>query len=141
MTSSLGLRLKMKHWNCSRKLRQGRIYASKVRIQLFESSDSCSPQQHQAQVPGRVSVACEDESYTKNTLGERSDHPEYNKVHGVKWKPMDDTLICDLSNLYQAASELKPTKRNVIGLSARVYGVSVTFDSMFQAAVSGHLCG
>ena len=80
-----------------------------------------SPQEHQAQVPGRVSVACEDESYTKNTLGERLDHPEYIKVLGVKWKPMDDTLICDLSNLYQAASELKPTKRNVIGLSARVY--------------------
>eukprot|EP00731_Ephydatia_muelleri_P009272 Em0004g1610a len=78
-----------------------------------------SPQEHQAQVPGRVSVACEDESYTKNTLGERLDHPEYIKVLGVKWKPMDDTLICDLSNLYQAASELKPTKRNVIGLSAR----------------------
>ena len=36
-----------------------------------------SPQEHQAQVPGRVSVACEDESYTKNTLGERLDHPEY----------------------------------------------------------------
>ena len=98
-----------------------------------------SPQEHQAQVPGRVSVACEDESYTKNTLGERLDHPEYIKVLGVKWKPMDDTLICDLSNLYQAASELKPTKRNVIGLSARVYDplgflspLTVCFKLLFQ---------
>ena len=97
------------------------------------------PQEHQAQVPGRVSVACEDESYTKNTLGERLDHPEYIKVLGLKWKPMDDSLICDLSNLYQAASELKPTKRNVIGLSARVYDplgflspLTVCFKLLFQ---------
>ena len=52
---------------------------------------------------------------------------------------MDDTLICDLSNLYQAASELKPTKQNVIGLSARVYDplgflspLTVCFKLLFQ---------
>ena len=39
-----------------------------------------SPQEHQAQVPDRVSVACEDESYTKNTLGERLKHPAREKI-------------------------------------------------------------
>eukprot|EP00731_Ephydatia_muelleri_P035515 Em0131g2a len=98
-----------------------------------------SPQEYQASVPCGEAIACEDESYTKNTLGERLDHPECVKVLGVKWKPVDDALICDLSNLYKAASELKPTKRNVIGLSARVYDplgflspLTVCFKLLFQ---------
>ncbi|KAL5457182.1 hypothetical protein EMCRGX_G034427 [Ephydatia muelleri] len=144
MTSSLGLRLNEDE--ALELFTKARLCLDKAGFTLrkFVSNSLnlqtlVSPQEHQAQVPGRVSVACEDESYTKNTLGERLDHPEYIKVLGVKWKPMDDTLICDLSNLYQAASELKPTKRNVIGLSARVYDplgflspLTVCFKLLFQ---------
>ena len=57
-----------------------------------------SPQEHQAQVPGRVSVACEDESYTKNTLGEIVDHPEYIKVLGVKWKRMIHSYVISITS-------------------------------------------
>ena len=39
-----------------------------------------SPQEYQASVPCGEAIACEDESYTKNTLGERLDHPECVKV-------------------------------------------------------------
>ena len=48
-----------------------RFVANSLNLQTRVSS-----QEHQAQIPGRVSVACEDESYTKNTLWERLDHPE-----------------------------------------------------------------
>ena len=66
-------------------------------------------------------VTCDDQSYTKNTLGDMFEAPEFVKVLGVKWKPLDDQLVCDLSSLVQGAVSMKPTKRNIIGLSARFY--------------------
>ena len=69
-----------------------------------------SPQEYQASVPCGEAIACEDESYTKNTLGERLDHPECVKVLGVKRKPVDDALICDLSNLYKASFRVETYK-------------------------------
>ena len=60
-----------------------------------------------------------DDSYMKNTL-EEHEHLECSetvKMLGVKWRPADDVLIFDLSNLHSIASMAEPTKRNVIGLS------------------------
>eukprot|EP00731_Ephydatia_muelleri_P009737 Em0005g323a len=55
-----------------------------------------------------------DESYTKNTLGDKLEVSECVKVLGVKWKPLDNSLLHD-------DAAMKPTKRNIIGLSARIY--------------------
>ena len=40
---------------------------------------------------------------------------------GIKWRPTDDQLIGNLSTLLSITSETRPTKRNIIGLSARIY--------------------
>ena len=60
------------------------------------------------------------------------------KLLGVKWKPLDDQLVCDLSSLRDITA-MKPTKRNVIGLSARIYDplgllspITVQFKMPFQ---------
>ena len=82
-----------------------------------------------------------DESCTKNTLGEHEqmDNSETVKVLGVKWRPADDVLIFDLSNLHSIATMAEPTKRNVIGLCARFHNplgfvspVTVHFKMLFQ---------
>ena len=84
-------------------------------------------------------VTCDDESYTKNTLGDRLQAPECVKVLGVKWKPSEDELVFDLSALLHDIAAIKPTKRNIIGLSARIYDplgilspVTVQFKMLFQ---------
>ena len=98
-----------------------------------------SQETNEIQVPQREAVTCDDESYTKNTLGERLELPECVKVLGVKWKPTEDILVCDIGDLYKVAVNMVPTKRNVIGLSARVYdpmGIlspwTVCFKLLFQ---------
>ena len=105
-----------------------------------------SQDNHGVQVPQREPVTCDDESYTKNTLGERLDLPECVKVLGVKWKPAEDVLVCDLGDLYKVAVTMHPTKRNVIGLSARVYdpmGIlspwTVCFKLLFQDICAARL--
>ena len=65
------------------------------------------------------SVALDDESYTKNTLGDKLHVPECVKVLEIKWRPTDDQLVGDLSTL--PLKQLRPTKRNIIGNSARIY--------------------
>ena len=57
----------------------------------------------------------------------------------MKWKPTEDILVCDIGDLYKVAVNIVPTKRNVIGLSARVYdpmGIlspwTVCFKLLFQ---------
>ena len=91
-------------------------------------------------------VTCDDQSYTKNTLGDKFEAPEFVKVLGVKWKPLDDQLVCDLSSLVQGAVSMKPTKRNIIGLSARFYDplgflspVTVQFKMLFQDVCAARL--
>ena len=81
---------------------------------------SLESQHHRSRVTENP-VTCDDESDTKNTLGDKFEAPEFVKVLGVKWKPLDDQLVCDLSSLLHDIIATKPTKRNVIGLSARIY--------------------
>ena len=100
------------------------MYTSKVSVQLLYLQARVFFQEHQvSRVPAPHSelIICEYKSCTKNTLGEKLDRPECVKVLIVKWKPVHDVLICDLSDLYKAVSKMKPTKRNFIGLTARAY--------------------
>eukprot|EP00731_Ephydatia_muelleri_P001054 Em0001g1054a len=87
---------------------------------------------------GDGQVTNDDESYTINTLGDH-EHLDTVKVLGMKWRPADDVLIFDLSNLHSIVSMAEPTKRNVIGLCARFYDlpgfvspVTVRFKMLLQ---------
>ncbi|XP_043203715.1 uncharacterized protein LOC122371441 [Amphibalanus amphitrite] len=46
---------------------------------------------------------------------------EPTKVLGVRWVPHEDQLIFQSKDLYDLGMQLRPTKRNVLRLSARVY--------------------
>ena len=59
---------------------------------------------------------------------------------------MDDQLVCDLSSLVQGAVSMKPTKRSIIGLSARFYDplgflspVTFQFKMLFQDVCAARL--
>lgn len=66
-------------------------------------------------------VTSDDESYAKNMLGDKVDIQESVKILGVRWNLTDDQIVCDLSALVDGIGNITPTKRNIIGLSARVY--------------------
>ena len=85
-------------------------------------------------------------NHTPRTLWEKDDLSECVKVWGVKWKPAEDVLVCDIGDLYKVAVTMHPTKRNVIGLSARVYdpvGIlspwTVCFKLLFQDICAARL--
>jgi len=50
--------------------------------------------------------------------GEMSDNQ---KILGVSWNSVSDTLIFDIKATVNALQTLKPTKRNVVGFSSRFY--------------------
>ena len=59
----------------------------------------------------------EDELYTKNMLGTKQEVlNEEQKILGVHWNFMEDRLIFDIHHIADLAAELKPTKRNVVGM-------------------------
>ena len=43
------------------------------------------------------------------------------KILGVSWNPVCDTLVFDICATGNALRTLKPTKRNVVGFSSRFY--------------------
>ena len=47
--------------------------------------------------------------------------PECVKVLGVKWDPRTDKLIFDFNSLLNSIAGKTPTKRNIIGVCARIY--------------------
>ncbi|KAL5463936.1 hypothetical protein EMCRGX_G032888 [Ephydatia muelleri] len=98
-------------------------FGAKTEDKPMDYSQSQRYEHQVSRVPAPHSelIICEYKSCTKNTLGEKLDRPECVKVLIVKWKPVHDVLICDLSDLYKAVSKMKPTKRNFIGLTARAY--------------------
>lgn len=56
-----------------------------------------------------------------------------------RWRPADDQLLGDISSLRSIVDGMMPTKRNIIGLSARIYdplgllsSVTVCFKMLFQ---------
>ena len=100
---------------------------------------SQEPQSSSGMVTTSNLVMSDEESYTKNTLGDKLDGPECVKVLGVKWRPVDDRLLVDISGLCSIVDGMMPTKRNIIGLSARIYDplgilspVTVCFKMLFQ---------
>ncbi|CAB4039577.1 G2 M phase-specific E3 ubiquitin- ligase, partial [Paramuricea clavata] len=68
-------------------------------------------------------VCKEDKSYCKSTVGNAQELPleREEKILGIRWNYVNDTFIFNFQRIVQAARELEPTKRNVIGIISRFY--------------------
>ena len=81
-----------------------------------------------------------DESFVGATLGDSQPlGMKEQKVLGVRWKPADDRLLFDVSDVAQLAITLEPTKCNVISIVGRFYDplgfltpLTVRFKIFFQ---------
>ena len=80
----------------------------------------------------------EDTTYAKDTLRTLLPHGEH-KVLGVSWRPIEDQLVFDLSNVASHVRELEPTKRNIVGIATRFYDplgfvspITIQFKMLFQ---------
>ena len=64
----------------------------------------------------------EDQSYAKTSLGVKmSDSPGSTKVLGVLWDVLHDKLLFDIGEVAEAMEPLEPTKRNLVGITARFF--------------------
>ena len=85
----------------------------------------------------------EDETYSTITLGTEPTNSEgEQRVLGVNWNFVEDQLVFDLSNIAELAKSCKPTKRNVVRLSAKFYDplgyispITVQLKHLFQELV------
>jgi hypothetical protein len=64
-------------------------------------------------------VCTEDKSYSKSTVGNPQEVllEKEEKIMGIRWNYVSDTFIFNFQRIVQAARELEPTKRNVIGIN------------------------
>ena len=64
----------------------------------------------------------EDQTYAKTSLGVKSnDEPGVTKVLGVQWNVPLDQLQFDMADLMHAMESLEPTKRNLVGITAKLF--------------------
>ena len=82
----------------------------------------------------------EDETFAKSTLGgvEETSSLEQ-KVLGVRWNPLKDVFIFELTEIANYARDLQPTKRNVVSVAAKFYDpfgflspIIIEFKLLFQ---------
>ena len=81
-----------------------------------------------------------EETYAQATLGTTHTRSvEEHKILGVPWNPISDCLIFDVTELAKLASNLQPTKRNVVSLIGKFYDplgflapVTIRFKVLFQ---------
>ena len=62
----------------------------------------------------------QDKSYTKDVRSKQHSDGEH-KILGVRWNLVQDTLIFDLNELANAMTKLKAAKRQIAGITARLY--------------------
>ena len=78
-------------------------------------------QSSQALLEGNA-VSEEDETYVKSMLGGVDETSSVEqKVLGVRWNPLKDVFIFDLTEIANYARDLEPTKRNVVSVAAKFY--------------------
>ena len=65
-------------------------------------------------------IACNEEQMTKKTLGDK-ELPTEHKLLGVYWNPKNDQLHFDTKAVCEYLEGLSPTRRNIVGVAARVY--------------------
>ena len=64
----------------------------------------------------------EDQSYAKSSLGIKTDEkPGVQKVLGIQWDPSRDEFIFDFGGICSLMETMEPTKRNVVGITARFF--------------------
>ena len=92
-------------------------------------------------------VVEEDSTYTSGVLTSGSTLGGQ-KVLGVSWNPPSDTLEFDITNIARSLHELEPTKRDIVGVSSRVYDplgflspVVIMLKIFFRNCVSPGLAG
>lgn len=81
-----------------------------------------------------------DETYAQTTLGTSPvQRVDEHKILGVPWNPSSDCLLFDVSELAQFASNLHPTKRNLVSLVGKFYDplgflapITIKFKILFQ---------
>ena len=66
-------------------------------------------------------TTADDESYVGNTLGDCHVNSGGEKVLRVQWDCTSDQLSFDVHHIYEAAREIEPTKRSIIGVVSRFY--------------------
>ena len=77
----------------------------------------------------------DDESYVRNTLGDCHVNSSGEKVLGVQWDCTSDQLFFDIHHICEAAKEVEPTKRSIIGVVSRFFdplGVLSPFTVLFK---------
>lgn len=82
----------------------------------------------------------DDQSYAKNTLGLRSDEiRKGHKILGIQWCFDRDVFSFDIGEVSRLLSQVEPTKRNVVSMSAKFYDplgivspVTILFKIFFQ---------
>ena len=80
-----------------------------------EQPSSCIPSQEKVMEP-------EDTSYAQSLLQMYPDtRVPGQKILGVLWDHISDTLIFDLAKVAELADTMEPTKRNTVSLAARFY--------------------
>ena len=69
----------------------------------------------------------------------KTDHRGERKVLGVRWNLDDDSFIFDLREIGRLASEMKPTRRNVVSVVGKIYDplgflspIVIRFKRLFQ---------
>ncbi|XP_028397211.1 uncharacterized protein LOC114521021 [Dendronephthya gigantea] len=87
----------------------------------------------------------ENETYARITLGAASESSkEERKIIGVTWNYAEDNIVFDISNVAELAAKCKPTKRNIVRLSAKFYDplgfmspITIQFKILFQELCEG----
>ena len=83
----------------------------------------------------------EDMSYAKSSLNTpvMGDDPETHRILGVQWNYLRDEFVFDISEVHRRMVSMEPTKRNVVGMSARFFDplgimspITVMFKVFFQ---------
>ena len=78
-------------------------------------------QENEGVMHDESNVVEEDKSYTKDVLGSKQHSDGEHKILGVKWNFVQDTLIFDLNELTIVMTKLNATKRQIVGITARLY--------------------
>ena len=63
----------------------------------------------------------EDKSYTKDVLECKQHTDGEQKILGVKWNFVQDTFVFDLNELVNVIRSSKATKRQIVGITTRLY--------------------
>lgn len=105
-------------------------------IQLNEQLTPVSNHDHTADHAHRE----DDQSYAKDTLGTKAEQVQKgHKILGIQWHVDRDVLNFDMGDVSQLMTQVEPTKRNVVSMSAKFYDplgivspVTILFKMFFQ---------